>query len=535
MTNEPTLRFAIYCRYSDGIQSDISLESQEAMCREEILRRKGVVAGVYKDAAQFGWSLDREGFIHLREDAAQHKFDAIMMWKFDRLARDHTQVTMIKALLRHEYGVKLYCVEGFSEDDDNSLHNAMMEEMLAVFAAFYSENLSTEVKRANRHRHANGKFNGSKPSFGYLLATEKTPKRPNCFKATPDQSPGLYIEPVAADLVRYAFTLYASGNYTYRTTAVALSEKAEQLNYPIAKPFNPQMVRELLQNRVYCGYVSYVETIYRKGFRQSKAGARGRQQWVKGIHDPIVSEDLFEQVQTIRAEHTADRKNPRDLRPALLSGLIFCAKCLANKPIETSDSNYGKLYSYTTNQRVMYYECSATKRGYEVCKQPRVLQVSIDEQVISVLHSLHEILPENVSQQLEHRLRRYIEHTLATKQMEHIQEIVERIDLSWERGYVSEDAYAQKRDKLQTEMKTLRSSKLGLAPSTNFLQEFGKLWADCPTVAAKQNLIRQIVQQVIVLDGEVVALVLKDENATLIKLNMATYKVGKEGLEPSTR
>jgi site-specific DNA recombinase len=257
MTNLPTLRFAIYCRYSDAIQSEISLDSQEAMCREEILRRNGVVVGVYKDAAQFGWSLDREGFINLRADAAQHQFDAIMMWKFDRLARDHTQVTMIKALLRHEYGVKLYCVEGFSEDDDNSSHNAMMEQMLAVFSAFYSENLSTEIKRANQHRHTNGKFNGGKPPFGYLLATEKTPKRPNSFKATLDQPPGLYVDPIAAEIVHHAFTLYASSNYTYRTTALAMSEKAEEHKYPIAKPFNPQMVRELLQNKIYCGLSGY--------------------------------------------------------------------------------------------------------------------------------------------------------------------------------------------------------------------------------------------------------------------------------------
>ena len=117
---QAALRFAIYCRYSDEAQNDVSLESQEAMCREEIARRNGVVVKVYNDAARFGWSLDREGFEQMRLDAERRAFDAIMMWKFDRLARDHTQVTAIKALIRHEYDVRLYCVEGFSEDDDSS-------------------------------------------------------------------------------------------------------------------------------------------------------------------------------------------------------------------------------------------------------------------------------------------------------------------------------------------------------------------------------------------------------------------------------
>ncbi len=66
-----------------------------------------------------GWSLDRDGFTELRNDAERGKFDAVMFWKFDRLARNHEHAVMIKILLRREYGLKLHCVEGFSEDDDD--------------------------------------------------------------------------------------------------------------------------------------------------------------------------------------------------------------------------------------------------------------------------------------------------------------------------------------------------------------------------------------------------------------------------------
>ena len=83
------LKYAIYCRYSDEVQNDLSLESQEMMCREEIARRGGIVIAVYKDAARFGWSLDREDFNRLRADAERGCFDATMMWKFDRLARSY--------------------------------------------------------------------------------------------------------------------------------------------------------------------------------------------------------------------------------------------------------------------------------------------------------------------------------------------------------------------------------------------------------------------------------------------------------------
>jgi DNA invertase Pin-like site-specific DNA recombinase len=135
-------RFAIYCRYSSDMQNELSLEDQEKCCRRAIAERGGVVVAVYTDAARSGWSLDRDGFTQLRSDAERGKFDAVLFWKFDRLARDHEQAVMIKLLLRREYGLKLYCVEGFSEDDDDSPYSAMMEQLLAVFYAFYSKNLS---------------------------------------------------------------------------------------------------------------------------------------------------------------------------------------------------------------------------------------------------------------------------------------------------------------------------------------------------------------------------------------------------------
>lgn len=148
------LRFAIYTRYSSELQNELSLEAQESRCRRAIAERKGKLVAVFSDEARSGWSLEREGFQNLCRAAELKKFDAIMFWKFDRLARHHNQAVMIKMLLRQEYGLKLHCVEGFSEDEDNSPYSAMMEQMLAIFSAFYSQNLSSETKRGKYQRLA---------------------------------------------------------------------------------------------------------------------------------------------------------------------------------------------------------------------------------------------------------------------------------------------------------------------------------------------------------------------------------------------
>ncbi len=214
---EKRQRFAIYCRYSSDMQNDLSLEDQEKMCRRAIADRGGVVIKVYSDAARSGWSLDRDGFIQLRNEAERGKFDAVMFWKFDRLARNHEHAVMIKILLRREYGLKLFCVEGFSEDDNDSPYTAMMEQLLAVFYAFYSKNLSTDTKRAKLSRVEDGKFNGSVAPIGYELVT--------LAQATSDRPAGLYINCRVAAIVRRAFKMYKSGNYTDAEIAAWMNKK----------------------------------------------------------------------------------------------------------------------------------------------------------------------------------------------------------------------------------------------------------------------------------------------------------------------
>ncbi len=216
-SNGHRARFAIYARYSTEMQTDLSIEAQVDRCRKAVASRGGVVVDVFKDEAISGWSLDRNGFQSLQASAARGRFDAVMFWKFDRLARNHDHAVMIKMLLRKQYDLKLHCVEGYSEDDDSSAYGAMMEQMLAVFSAFYSKNLSSETKRGKQQRAMRGDFNGSIAPLGYDLVTAK--------EATEDKPSGLYVNARQAALVRRAFKLYATGRYSDRDVADWLNQR----------------------------------------------------------------------------------------------------------------------------------------------------------------------------------------------------------------------------------------------------------------------------------------------------------------------
>ena len=59
------------------------------------------------------------------------------------------------------------------------------------------------------------------------------------------------------------------------------------------QPMNKEMVRDMLQNRVYTGRVPYAETLYNGTLGESKQSARGRKMWYDGKHQGFISQEEY--------------------------------------------------------------------------------------------------------------------------------------------------------------------------------------------------------------------------------------------------
>jgi DNA invertase Pin-like site-specific DNA recombinase len=525
---EQPVRFAIYARYSTNMQSDVSLESQEMMCRRAVAERGGVVAKVYTDAAVIGWTLDREGFTQMRDDASKKRFDAVMMWKFDRLARDHTHVTMIKTLFRREYGVKLYCVEGFSEDDDDSPYTAMMEQMMGVIASFYSRNLSSEVKRGLIYRHEQGMFNGSHAPLGYILSTEKEPKHHRAVKATDSLPPGLHIVPREAAIVRRAFRMYATGEYGYREIAEYLNSKAKYLNLGGAV-IGVSWVREMLLNRLYIGEVSHADVIYKDGFRKGRKNSRNRRSWRAGIHKAIITPELFDACQHARTKRGPGRRTKSERNPYLLSGKLWCGFCL-EKSSSFTDRNYGKMHCYVggKDRNDRRYQCISHLRGYERCGQKSVKAAVLEAQVIEALLKLSSSIPPDVEKAVNMAMRQRAERVAIMDRMEQLQDVIRRVDVSWENGFMSEEEYLKKRRDLQAQIDALTPIDYeALKERAMTLKSFADRWAEAKDNEERRRLVDGVVKAVVVRGKSVTRIVLHGD----VPLLLSEDKMGTAGLD----
>ncbi len=395
-------------------------------------------------------------------------------------------------------------VEGVSQDDDDSFYGAMIEQMLAVQAAMFSRNLSTDTKRAKRQRAIRGEFNGSIAPIGYLLVTKA--------QATEERPAGLYIVLRVAAIVRRAFRMYSTGDYSDQQIADWMNQQPIIQELRRGKqPINKEMVRDMLQNRTYTGRVSYAETLYNGTLGESKQSPRGRKIWYDGKHQGFISDELFDICQEVRSGLARRSTIPSQHRTYILHDRVFCAECIANKPSGLVDDNYGKMrpFWHTDNEKA-YYRCLARQRGYEPCGQPYIDVEDLDDQVVAVLSSL--VIPDGFRERVEAAVQSRVDNAVALDRMAEIREIIERIDFRWDQGFISQEEYVEKRQQLQLEMDALRPIDYDdLIEAADLIENFEAYWEQCEEVDnpldARQQLLQKIVERVFVHDGEVLAVV----------------------------
>jgi hypothetical protein len=105
--------------------------------------------------------------------------------------------------------------------------------------------------------------------------------------------------------------------------------------------------------------------------------------------------------------------------------------------------------------------------------------------------------------------------------MKELQEIVERINFSWEHGFLQPAEYLEKRQQLQKEMESLRPVDYDdLMEAADLLEHFAQYWEQCETLEnsdeARQQLITKIVDKVFVYDERVVAIALHGDFSVVL-------------------
>lgn len=510
------MRYAAYVRISSEEQvGNFSLDAQQRAIETWVAVKGGLLVQVYTDEAKTGRTADRPAFQQMRKDARHGKFDALVVHKFDRFARNRTESLAIKSLLRYDYGIKVFSVSEPSEDSDGPM-GALIEGIMESVADWYSRNLATETAKGKKERALQGLHNNVAP-FGMTKNEAKV--------LVPDENE------IAG--LKLAFELYATNQYSDTDIAHILNEKGYKTKRN--RPFSKDTVRDFLQNQIYLGKVSYQQCLHNSDGKRTWTAPV---EWFDGQHEPIIDGELFQRCQAVREKRVRHRQATIKYNPYLLRDLVYCYDCCCRWPAETTFPSYGKMRAQAYNKNsYKTYRCRARELGY-ACNQPKVRVEEIDQQVISILRQLKP--PAHWRQHITQSVGELLGEKDLQQRLDEIQTIIKRMDSRWDLGFITdEQEYIRQRLQLQQELERLTPvDNDDLERAVDLLDNFTVHWNVCDADVEEQAaLVRQIVERVYIQGKEVVAMTLRS-NCHLVlghKINGPTaYTVDPFILDQST-
>lgn len=275
------MKIAIYARVSSKQQQSdgVSLEAQVDACKRYAESRDWAVVEVVREVMSGRTGL-RPKFRRLCAEALNGKYEGILVHKFDRFARNRIIAATKKELLRAK-GVQIISVSEpleFSPDDPSSF---LMEGILELFAEWFAINLSQETLKGQLYQIKNGKWPTGAVAFGYKKEDGQVlPNQP-------------YFEQM-----KWAFTTFAQGDYTLQSWSDCAHQKG--IVGTTGLRISPSAWHRMFTNPFYTGKLIW-------------AGVEG-----KGRHEPIVSQKIFLEIQSILSRNRkGTKKSPQFF---LLSG-----------------------------------------------------------------------------------------------------------------------------------------------------------------------------------------------------------------------
>lgn len=280
---EETINVAIYARVSTEHEAQINALQNQIQYYDNILKDhpNWILKERYIDKGITGTSiLKRDSFIKMIKDANNGEIDIIITREVSRFARN-TADTLVQVRQLVNNGVAVYFTEDnifasiFSEDEWE-----LKLSLMATLAQNESKKISSRVKAGQKISFENGVPYGN----GNILGYDRVGKQ-------------MIINKEQAETVRRIFELYLSG-HGLRKIQFILEQEGRKTASGLTK-WQPQVISRTLKNSFYCGIIEYRKQYVPDYLVQKKINNKGDVEKiiVKGSHEPIITEEEFNQVQ----------------------------------------------------------------------------------------------------------------------------------------------------------------------------------------------------------------------------------------------
>lgn len=415
------LRAAIYCRLSDEDKNKPSRadESESIQNQKTLLSRYAIEQGwdiynIYSDDDYSGLDKDRPEFNRMLKDAEAKKFNIVLCKSQSRFTRD---MELVEKYLHNKFIEWNIRFIGLADNSDTSNKgNKKQRQIIGLTNEWYCEDVSDNIRAIFNMKRHEGLFIGSFSTYGYI----KDPNNKN----------RLIIDENAAEVVRRIYDWYMEG-YGTQHIAHMLNEnripnptKYKQqsgLNYknPSIKNeiglWNKTTVKRILKNEMYVG--NMVQGIRRKvSYKSKKIISTPEDEWIKveATHEPIISKDIFEEVQ----KRMKNRQRSTGAGQAhVFAAKVRCADCGSTMNKVTPFRGGEKKYSYL---RCKLYTASGVKK---LCTSHTIRLDELQDIITEKLRREMDIIDESAT---AYRLQEELEISSRIKRLQKEVAVIER-------------------------------------------------------------------------------------------------------------
>ena len=374
------MTIAKYLRFSndDGKTGDSeSIKNQRDLLDRYISERDdlhGCDVVEFWDDGFTGMNFQRPGFISMMDAVKEQKINCIVVKDFSRFGRNYIEVSDYIDQIFPFLGIRFIAVN--EQYDSKTAIAALGVDMAMknIIYDLYSKDLSVKVKSARKSLMKKGDYIAPFAIYGYTNKVEK--KR-------------LVIDPTAAEVVKRMFE-YAANGETARKIAIRLNDegilppnaynknkstkKQHYVPMDTAAIWTGDIVRRILQDERYTGKMVCGKYEKRRG---GKTTLIPKEDWVRtpGTHEAVVSEELFQQAQTVFRTRT---KIIRPEKPrSILVGMLKCGYC--NKSLVFEGRYRRRFYCHNFNMG----------RG---CEQATIDEPAFIETIYTIVKSKLELV-----------------------------------------------------------------------------------------------------------------------------------------------
>ena len=323
--HQAKVKYVLYARKST--ESDekqaLSIESQVKEMLQ-ISERDGLeIIDIRRESHSAKESRGRPVFKEILRDIRSGRYTGILTWAPDRLSRNAGDLGSVVDLMDEQ---KLLEIKTYGQSFQNSPNEKFLLMILCSQAKLENDNKSINVKRGLRTRCEMGLRPGP-AVVGYINEKHM------------DRKCQVIVDPYRAPIIKQMFEKVAyekwSGRKIYHWLKFDINFKTVKGN----KGLTLGNIYVILQNPFYYGVFEY----------PVKSG-----NWYTGKHTPLISKELFDQVQSQVKSTTLRVQEPKELA---FTRLMTCGLCGSGI---CADEKFKKLKDGSINRHV-YYGCTKAK------------------------------------------------------------------------------------------------------------------------------------------------------------------------------